>query len=140
MSFVPVQIPARCIRQADVTVGIVQRLGAAYVDFRFSRAIYKAAGWSRYTRISPFLDIVERQLMFATAEDTDSAARALTYQGGLQLSVRWARMHPFDSLFPVDLIRTAVPVVRAGEGQLVLDLTPILNPTPATPIPNPLTA
>ena len=133
MSFIPVQIPVRCLRQADVTASVVQRYGTSYVDFRFAKAAYKAAGWSRYTRISPFLDIGARQLMFATAEHTDSAARSLSYQGGHQLSVRWARMAPFDLLFATDLPRTALPLVRSGEGQLVVDLTPVLNLNPAKP-------
>ena len=122
MSFVPIRVSSRATHQAPASVAILRRYDGEYCDFRFAPSTLRAAGWHRGTRISPFLDLEAGELMFATAGQSDPHARSLTSQGGHQLSARWSRVAEFRSVIPDLSSRRRLRLIRAGEGQVVLDL------------------
>lgn len=135
MSFAPIRMACRALHQAAASIAILRRFGAEYVDVRFSPDTLRAAGWHRGLKVAPFVDLEAGQLLFASAGPTDSSGRSLTAQGGNQLSARWCRIGQLREIIPDLPLRRPVRVIRAGAGQVVVDLHSIRSSTPVPSLP-----
>ncbi len=121
MPFLPIHLSGGKLRQPGASVAIRSRHGITYVDFRFSAEVIAKLGWNRAKRLAAHADLQARRLMFTEASYANSDSRALQFEGGHQLRVRFPRMGAFSDLVPLVKGRHQLPVVECGKGQLIVD-------------------
>lgn len=123
MPFTPIRLSGGKLRQPGASVAILRRHGVAYVDFRFAADTIARLGWNRAKRLEAHADLQSRCLMFTESAASNPNSRALQFEGGHQLRVRFPRLSAFVDLVPPIQGRHQVEVVECGKGQLILDLS-----------------
>jgi hypothetical protein len=68
-----------------------------------------------------------RSLMLSGALEQDYDAAPIKYTRGRYVRVHWVRSGILAGMFPSEMVSTTVPVIRASNGQVVLDVSEIVS-------------